>query len=150
MTKVNVVVKQPQEETAIEVSPGPVRESAHKLVLAGIGAMAMTQEALADLFARLVEMGEQVDQESRKLLRERMQTHRRQVRKVRKRRTEAAATVEAELETQVEAALGRLNVPTRGDRGARRASHRAGGEAGHVEEPAGQPTRWHVQTIKPR
>lgn len=115
MTKVNVVVKQPEEETAVEVSPESVQDSVHKLVLAGIGAMAMTQEALADLFVRLVEAGEQVEQESKRLLQGRMQTRRRQVRKVLDRRREAPAAVEAELQTQVEAALGRLNVPTRGD-----------------------------------
>jgi poly(hydroxyalkanoate) granule-associated protein len=115
MTKVNVVVKQPQEEAGVRVSPEHVQETAHKLVLAGIGAMAMTQEALADLFVRLVEAGEQVEQESRRLLRARMQTRRRQVRKVLDRRNEAAETAEAELQTQVEVALGRLNVPTKGD-----------------------------------
>lgn len=115
MAKVQVVVKEPQVEGPPAAAEVPISETIHKLLLAGVGAIFVTQEALADLFARLVEEGEIAQQEGKKLVSEQMRGSRHQVRKVLSRGKEQAGDAEAELRAQMEVALGRLNVPTKGD-----------------------------------
>jgi poly(hydroxyalkanoate) granule-associated protein len=111
MAKVEVKVEGTEEET----EKRPVRETTHKVVLAGVGAAAVAQEALADCLARFVERGEIVEQETRQIFRDRMARRRHQVRKLVERRTEALQDSEAELEAEVQGLLDRMNVPSKSD-----------------------------------
>jgi poly(hydroxyalkanoate) granule-associated protein len=110
MAKVEVRV----EETPEEAKRRPVREASHKMFLAGVGATVVVREAIADCMLRFIERGEIVEQETRQLLRDRMERRRHQVRKVVDKRKKGDAP-EAELEEQVEVFLDRMNVPTKSD-----------------------------------
>jgi poly(hydroxyalkanoate) granule-associated protein len=110
MAKVEVRV----EETTEEAKRRPVREASHKMFLAGVGAAVVVQEAITDSMVRFIERGEIVEQETRQLLRDRMERRRHQVRKVVEKRKKEEDP-EAELEEQVEVFLDRMNVPTKSD-----------------------------------
>lgn len=111
MAKVEVVVNKVQEDDEHR----PLQEASHKMVLASIGAVAIAQEAVVDCITRFVERGERVEKDGRRLVRERMEKRRHQVRKVTRRRQEKAEKVEDELQQEVADLLDRRNVPTKDD-----------------------------------
>jgi polyhydroxyalkanoate synthesis regulator phasin len=76
-------------------------ENARKVLLAGIGAVALAQDEIEDFLNRLVERGEIAEKDARKLFKE-----------VTEKRTRRA---EKELDKRVEELLDRLNVPSKGD-----------------------------------
>lgn len=76
-------------------------ETARKVLLAGIGAVALAQDEAEDFVNRLVERGEIAEKDARKLMKE-----------VTEKRTKRA---EKELDKRVEDLLERLNVPSKGD-----------------------------------
>lgn len=79
-------------------------EAARKVLLAGIGAVALAQEELEDFVERLVERGEIAEKDGKKLVREIMDR--------RKKQTEKA---EDQVAKRVEEILDRMNVPTKSD-----------------------------------
>ncbi len=79
-------------------------EIARKVLLAGIGAVALAQEEAEDFINRLVERGEIAEKDGRKLMNEMMER--------RKKNTEKA---EDEVSKRVEEILNRMNVPTKAD-----------------------------------
>jgi len=91
--------KEVKKEAAEKVNPLLV--SLRKVLLASIGAVAVAQEEAEDLINRLVERGEIAREEGRKLMQD-MTAKRRE-------------KVEARFDTRVEAALGKMNVPTKED-----------------------------------
>jgi poly(hydroxyalkanoate) granule-associated protein len=111
MTKVDVKV----EETAEEVEHWPLLEATHKILLAGVGAMAVAQEAMMDCMARFVERGEIVEQDARQMLSGTMANRKHQVRKVVDRRKKTPQDSDAELEAEVQGMLDRRNIPSKGD-----------------------------------
>lgn len=76
-------------------------ETARKVLLASIGAVALAQDEVEDFVNRLVERGEIAEKDARKLVKE-----------VTEKRTRRA---EKELDKRVEELLERLNVPSKGD-----------------------------------
>ena len=88
-------------ETAAGEERKPLFEAARKVVLAGIGAMALAQDELEDFVNRLVERGEIAEKDARKLIREVSQKRRK--------------GVAHEMDKRVEDMLARLNVPTKSD-----------------------------------
>lgn len=76
-------------------------ETARKVLLAGIGAVALAQDEMEDFVNRLVERGQIAEKDARKLVKE-----------VTEKRTRRA---EKELDKRVEELLERLNVPSKGD-----------------------------------
>ena len=76
-------------------------EAARKVVLAGIGAVALAQDEVEDFVNRLVERGEIAEKDARKLIRE-----------VTEKRRKGAAH---EMDKRIEDLLERLNVPTKSD-----------------------------------
>ena len=111
MAKVEVQVG----ETTEEVEHCALSEATRKLFLASLGAVSLALEVIADSFTKLVERGEQAEEEGKKLVHERMEERRHQVRKVVRRGREEAGVDESALEKQVEDLLGRMNVPTKKD-----------------------------------
>ena len=79
-------------------------EAARKVLMAGIGVVALAQDEAENFVNKLVERGELAEKDARKLLDE-----------VRKKRKEAARKTEGEVEKRLDAILSRMNVPTRGD-----------------------------------
>jgi polyhydroxyalkanoate synthesis regulator phasin len=84
-----------------EEARGRLFEAARKVLLAGIGAVALAQDEAEDFVNRLVERGEIAEKDARKLMKE-----------VTEKRTKRA---EKELDKRVEELLERLNVPSKGD-----------------------------------
>jgi len=84
--------------------PNPLFEAARKVLLAGIGAVALGKEEIEDFVNRLVERGEIAEKDGRKLVNEVMDR--------RKKSTEKA---EDEVSKRVEDILDRMNVPSKAD-----------------------------------
>lgn len=79
-------------------------EAARKVLLAGIGAVALAQEEAEDFLDKLVERGEIAEKDARKLVRELMDKRKKQAQKA-----------ESELDKRVQDLLERMNVPTKDD-----------------------------------
>ena len=82
----------------------PLLEAARRVLLAGIGAVALSQEAIEDFVNKLVERGEIAEKDGRKLVNE--------MREKRKKGTEKA---EDEATGRIESILDRMNVPSKAD-----------------------------------
>lgn len=99
MTEVMVV-----EEEVVEEEVNPVLDVAHKSFLVGIGVVAYMQDGVVKLVNRLVEQGEDVEENSRKVLQ-----------RFQERRRERAHDAEVEADQHVEELLARMDIPTRAD-----------------------------------
>ncbi|HFD38604.1 MAG TPA: poly(hydroxyalkanoate) granule-associated protein [Anaerolineae bacterium] len=98
--KVEVVVEEPMEEEG----GNPIFALARKVLLAGVGAVVLTQEEIEKVINRMVERGEIAEQDGRKLLREVMDKRKKEAKKA-----------EDEMDRRIEEILARLNVPTKSD-----------------------------------
>lgn len=98
--KVEVVV----EDAAEEMESNPILGLARKVLLAGVGAVALTQEEVEKVVNRFVERGEIAEQDGKKLVREVMDKRKKEAKKA-----------EDEMDKRIEEILDRLNVPTKGD-----------------------------------
>jgi polyhydroxyalkanoate synthesis regulator phasin len=87
-----------QEE---EKRASPVLVPLRKVLLASIGAVAVAQDEAEDLINKLVDRGEIAREEGRKLVDDMMAKRREKV--------------QAQFDSRVDAALGRMNVPTKAD-----------------------------------
>lgn len=90
------------EETPQEQHP--LFETARKVLLAAIGAVALAQDELEEFVNRLIERGEIAEKDGRKLLNE-----------IREKRKKQAERAEEEINRRVEAVLERMRVPTKAD-----------------------------------
>lgn len=79
-------------------------EAARKVLLAGIGAVALAQDEIEDFVDRLVERGEIAEKDGKKLVNEVMDRRKNDVHKA-----------EDEVNKRIEDVLDRMNVPTKGD-----------------------------------
>lgn len=86
----------------------PLYDMARKVLLAGIGAVALAQEEIEDFVQRLIERGEIAETEGRKLMQEVMDKRKKEAEK-------AAGKAEEEINKRIESILSRMNVPTKAD-----------------------------------
>ena len=98
-----------KEEAVPETTPeleerNPLYEAVRKVLLAGIGAVALAQEEVEDLVNKLVERGELAEKDGKNLVREIMS-----------KRQKGQEKVEDEYTKRVEDILERMNVPTKSD-----------------------------------
>ena len=105
MSEVEVPV---QEETVEEKEPNPFVDTARKVLLASIGAVALAQEEVEDFVNRLVERGELAEKDGRKLIKDVMERRK-------ERAQEANQEAKGELDERIEKMLERMNVPTKSD-----------------------------------
>lgn len=91
-------------ETVAQEESRPILGLLRKTLLAAIGAAALAQEEMEDLVNRLVERGEIAEKEGRALVRD-----------LTERRKREAANAEKRFDAQMEAALGRVNLPSKTD-----------------------------------
>ncbi len=98
--KVEVVV----EEAGEEKERNPLLEMSRKVLLAGMGAVALAQEEVEEFVNKLVERGEIAEKDGKKLVRDVMEKRKKEAKKA-----------EDELEKRVEELLDRMNVPTKSD-----------------------------------
>lgn len=75
-----------------------------RILMAGIGAVALAQEEVEEFVNRLVERGEIAEKDGRKLIDE-----------LRQRRRQKAEEAEEKLEGRIEGLLDRMNVPSKRD-----------------------------------
>ena len=93
-----------KEEMFEESEHNPLLEAARKVLLAGIGAIALAQEEIEEFVGRLVERGEIAEKDGRKLIREVMD-----------KRKKEAEKAEDELTKRVETVMDRMSVPSKAD-----------------------------------
>ena len=98
--KVEVVV----EEQAEEMESNPIFGLARKVLLAGVGAVALTQEEVEKVVSRLVERGEIAEKDGKKLVHEAMDKRKKETKKA-----------EGEVDKRMEELLARMNVPSKSD-----------------------------------
>lgn len=84
--------------------PNALFEAARKVLLAGIGAVALAQDEVEDFVDRLIERGEIAEKDGRKLVREVMD-----------KRKKEASKAEDEVTKRVENVLDRMSVPSKAD-----------------------------------
>ncbi len=82
----------------------PFFETARKVLLASIGAVALAQDEMEDFVKRLVERGEIAEKDGKKLVRELVD-----------RRKKVTTKAEVEADKKVTEVLQRMNVPTKED-----------------------------------
>jgi poly(hydroxyalkanoate) granule-associated protein len=95
-------------EEAVEEKVNPMLAAARKVLLAGIGAVALAQEEVEEFVNRLVERGEIAEKDGRKLINDVMEKRKKQV-------EEQVDKAEDELDSNIERVLHRMNVPTKKD-----------------------------------
>lgn len=93
-----------EEKVEVVDERNDLYEAVRKMVLAGIGGVAIAQDEVVKFLNRMVERGEIAEKDARKLLDE-----------VMSRRKEQAKKAEDEMEGRFEEILARMNVPTKSD-----------------------------------
>lgn len=103
------------EDVTIEVNeetPDNTRnqmvEMARKVLLAGVGAVALAQDEVEAFVNRLIERGEIAEKDGRKLINDVMDRRKKQM-------EDTQAKAKESLEGRVEAILHRMNIPTKSD-----------------------------------
>ncbi len=98
------MLKKAKAEAVEEEERSPLLDLARKVLLAGVGAVALAQDEVEDFVNRLVERGEIAEKDGRQLVRDLLE-----------RRKQEAAKAEEELDKRVAELLQRMNVPTKAD-----------------------------------
>ena len=96
------------EEILTENGPNPMLEMARKVLLASIGAMALTQEEIEKFVGKLVERGEIAEKDGRKLIKDIMDRRR-------TKKAEVRSDTDDELEKRMEDVLSRMNIASKSD-----------------------------------
>ena len=96
------------EELLDENGHNPMLEMARKVLLAGIGAVALTQEEVEKFVHKLIERGEIAEKDGRKLINDVMEKRRRKA-------EEASVEAEETYESRMEEVLARMNIPSKSD-----------------------------------
>lgn len=97
-----------EEEVAGENGNNAFLEAAHKVLLAGIGVVALTQEEVEKFVGKLVERGEIAEKDGRTMLKDLMERRKKQAQELRSETGE-------KLDQRMDEVLARMNVPTRDD-----------------------------------
>lgn len=79
-----------------------------RVLMAGIGAVALTQEQIEDFVGKLVERGEIADGDARKLLNDVVERRKRVVQ-------DGTRRAEEEFDKRIEGLLARMNIPSKGE-----------------------------------
>jgi poly(hydroxyalkanoate) granule-associated protein len=104
-------VKKTVADTAEHVQQSHYVGMAHKMLLAGIGAGALTKEETEKLLKKLVDRGQIAEAESRKAMKEAVARRQKQA----KHAMRGAKKAEAEMDKHIEEVLGRMNIPTKAE-----------------------------------
>jgi poly(hydroxyalkanoate) granule-associated protein len=96
------------EEMPLENGHNPMLEMARRMLLAGIGAVALAQEEIEEFVQKLVDRGEIAEKDGRKLVKDIMERRRRKAQEVRE-------ETEEEFDKRIEQLLVRMNIPSKTD-----------------------------------
>lgn len=102
------VVEEEVEEKGGAKEPNPFLDTARKVLLASIGAVALAQEEVEEFVNRLVERGELAEKDGRKLIKDVMERRKEKAR-------EARREIRDDFDERIEEMLKRMNVPTKSD-----------------------------------
>lgn len=95
-------------EEDVSAEPNTLLSGLRRVLLAGVGAMALAQEEVEDFVNKLIERGEIAEKDGRKLVND--------IRERRKSKTQASTQrLEEEVERRMESLLNRMNVPSKSD-----------------------------------
>jgi poly(hydroxyalkanoate) granule-associated protein len=101
-------VEEQAGDPAVEPGGGtervPLIDAARRVLLAGIGAVALAQDEVEDFVDKLVDRGEIAEKDGRRLVGDVLERRKKQTKKA-----------ESVLDRRVEEILGRMNVPTKAD-----------------------------------
>jgi polyhydroxyalkanoate synthesis regulator phasin len=97
-------VKKPIEDREKTPQRGRLLGTVRKLLLAGVGAMALAQDEAQEFIDRLVERGEIAEGDGKQLMRD-----------LKSRRKRQTKRVEDELDQRVAEVLDRMNIPTKSE-----------------------------------
>lgn len=97
-------VKSEPDKAAAEKEQAAILDSLRRVLLASIGAVALTKDEIAEFVEKLVARGEIAEQEARKLIAE--------ISEKRKKKAEEAQEMAAE---RIRKVLDRMDIPTRAD-----------------------------------
>ena len=100
--------KQAEEQVAEVKSAeaNPLVDAVHKVLLAGIGAVALAKEDMEDLVGKLVERSEIAEADGRKMMKDVMERRKKQA-------SEQTKKAEDVLDQRVEDVMSRMNIPTK-------------------------------------
>jgi len=93
-----------KEQEVVEVERSSLLEMSRKVLLAGVGAVALAQDEIEEFVNKLVERGEIAVKDGRKLIRDLIE-----------RRKKVTKKTEKDLDRRVEELLHRLNIPSKAD-----------------------------------
>lgn len=96
------------EDVLAENGQNPMVEMARNVLLASIGAIALTQEEVEKVVHKLIERGQIAEKDGRKLIKDLME-------KRRKKTQEVHAEAEDELDKRMEEVLSRMNIASKSD-----------------------------------
>lgn len=100
------------KDTAESIEKSPLLGAAHRVLLAGIGAVALAQDEIEDFINRLVERGQIAESDGKKLLKEILEKRKAVLAKTAE-PVEAPKQAVDELEKRVEDAMVRMNIPSK-------------------------------------
>lgn len=93
-----------EAEEALKEGQNVFAEATHKVLMAGIGAMALAQDEIEDFVNRLIERGEIAEKDGRKMLDDLMA-----------RRRKEGEKLEEALDQRIEKVLHEMNIPSKAD-----------------------------------
>jgi poly(hydroxyalkanoate) granule-associated protein len=104
-----------EAQTQVGDTASSMASLVHKVLLAGVGAVALTKSEIEEFVAKLVERGEIAEQEGRKLLKDVMERRRNGAEAAEEKLEGQIDKLETALDQRIEGVLARLNVPTKSD-----------------------------------
>jgi poly(hydroxyalkanoate) granule-associated protein len=110
--RVQKVVK----DTAAQVEANPLVGLIHRVLLAGVGAVALAQDEMEEFINRLVERGEIAEADGKRILRDVMEQRRKDIEKAQKTASEYAENPRKavdDAEKRIEAVMVKMNIPTK-------------------------------------
>jgi poly(hydroxyalkanoate) granule-associated protein len=102
-------------QTAAVDTATTMTAAVRRVLLAAVGAVALTKDEIEDFVGKLVERGEIAEQDGRKLVKDVLARRHTETERVTEQVTEPFGKAESMLDERIEAILARLNVPTKND-----------------------------------
>jgi poly(hydroxyalkanoate) granule-associated protein len=103
-----------EEDTEQAEAANPLLASLRRILLAGIGALALTQDQIEDFVGKLVERGQIAEGDARNLISEVVEVVERRKKSVQ----DTTRKAEEGFDKQIENLLARMNIPTKSEIGA--------------------------------
>jgi poly(hydroxyalkanoate) granule-associated protein len=113
--EIEVNVRQVDESTPMMNGSTQMFEVMRKLMLAGVGAFALSRDEAEDFINRLVERGELAQKDAQHLIDETMERFRKTAQPQTNQLQSGVANISTQVETSLEQFLNRLNIPSKRD-----------------------------------